>query len=149
MQTTAVPCVSKNVPPLQLAPMEDVEPQDPQSTDPTTSQLTTCLKRAHSPTSQHHTQTSSTQESTISPPQCSPRHKKANIAPAPLPAPHSADLHLSDFQSDRKKDWSVPQITPPEDTLLITDSNGCSGMFPPPSPNWRVAAYRGRGADRT
>ena len=35
-------CVSKKRPtlaPLQLAPMEDVEPQDPQSTDPTTSQL--------------------------------------------------------------------------------------------------------------
>ena len=62
----------------------------------------------------------------------------------PLPSPINAGrpIRLSMFAPKDRDTWSIPEIMPDEDTLLITDSNG--GALARHTPlNWRVAGFRG------
>ena len=49
---------------------------------------------------------------------------------------------LAVFDSKQRASWTLPEVHPDEDVLVVTDSNGRTLAQCAPL-NWRVASYRG------
>jgi len=64
------------------------------------------------------------------------------VTPMPSPRTEGRAIRCSMFAPRDKDCWSIPEILPDEEVLLITDSNGSLLARHTPS-HWRVAGYRG------
>ena len=64
------------------------------------------------------------------------------VEPDSSPDAKRAPPGLSEFQSNCKRCWTLPEFNPDEHTLLLAASNGVTLAKSAPR-GWRVAAYRG------
>ena len=65
-----------------------------------------------------------------------------NVEPDSSPDIRNPPQHLSEFPSNCKRRWTLPECNPDEHTLLIAASNGVTLAKSAPR-GWRVTAYRG------